>query len=1009
MALRGSVLGAMGSAILLACPSAFALNPSLDVNQYAHNAWTVRDGFFKGNITSIAQTPDGYLWLGTEFGLVRFDGVRAVSWQPPAGDRLPGSYVRSLLAARDGSLWIGTRAGLASWKDGKLTQYPALANQEVDSLLEDRNGTIWAGAYAIPAGELCAIQNGNTHCYGADGSFGRWLPSLYEDSGGNLWTGAETGLWRWKPRPSKLYLKPDTPQALVEGDNGALLIATRAGIRQLVDGKAEVYPLPGIKARFSPNTLLRDRNGGLWIGTPDRGLLHVHQGRTDVFAHSDGLSGDFVFRLFEDREGSIWVATLDGLDRFRDFAVPTISVKQGLSNANVLSVQEARDGSIWLGTASGLNRWKDGQITTYRKGNSGLPDDTVESLFQDNRGRIWVSTPRGVAYFEGGRFVSVTALPAGNVWSIAGDDAGNLWISEDSGLFHLREGSVVERIRWGTLQHKDSALAVFPDPSHRGLWLGFRDGGVAYFRDGQVRTSYTRGDGLGGGAVEGLQLDRDGALWAATEGGLSLVKNGRVATLTSENGLPCDTVHGMVEDNDHSFWLDMACGLVRIARSELDAWVAGSKRKIQASVFDSSDGVRSRAVTTQYSPLVARSADGRLWFVLGDGISVLDPRHLPFNTLPPPVQIEQITADRKLRWQNLSGAAASKMHLPALSRDLVIDYTALSFVAPEKVRFKYKLEGHDTDWIDAGSRRQAFYNDLPPRNYRFRVAASNNSGVWNEAGASMDFSIAPAYYQTSWFLSCCVAAFLALLWGVYRYRLYEARKEFNARLEGRVSERTRVARDLHDTLLQSFQGVLLKFSTMTYLIPERPDVQKQLEGVIDQARVAITEGRDAVQGLRSSTALTNDLARAVGTFGQGLVAEHTEGDCPEFRVLVEGKSRDLHALVRDEVYRIGCETLRNAFRHAQAKRIEVQFRYAPGQFRLCVVDNGKGIDPTVLSAGGRAGHHGLPGLHERAQVAGGKLSVWSQLDSGTEIELTIPAHLAYTKSSRSVSAGKGNG
>ncbi|PWU05969.1 MAG: hypothetical protein C5B51_13305 [Terriglobia bacterium] len=338
------------------------------------------------------------------------------------------------------------------------------------------------------------------------------------------------------------------------------------------------------------------------------------------------------------------------------------------------------------------------------------------------------------------------------------------------------------------------------------------------------------------------------------------------------------------------------------------------------------------------------------------------------------------------------------MRLPALTRELQVDYTALSLVDAEKNQFRYKLEGYDKGWQEAGTRRQAFYTNLGPGNYRIRVMAANNSGVWNEAGASLDFSVAPAYYQTTWFRGCVVLAFFAALWGLHRYRLHQMARVFNARMEARVGERTRVARDLHDTLLQSFQGVLLKFSTVKYLIHSRSDdAEETLDRYIDQARAAITEGRDAVQGLRSSTVVANDLARAVTSFGQGLTADHAGPDCPELRVFVEGKSQDLPPLVRDEVYKIACECLRNAFRHAHAKRIEVQIGYEPRQFRLRLLDNGKGIDPEVLIAGGRAGHHGLPGLHERAELAGGKLSVWSQLNSGTEIELTIPAAIAYPK------------
>src|SRR5271157_1943271 len=758
------------TAILLAwCPCALALNPSLDINQYAHNAWTVPEGFFKGIIFSIAQTPDGYLWLGTEFGLLRFDGVRSVPWEPPAGERLPSSSILSLLAARDGRLWIGTVKGLASWKDGKLTHYPELAAQNIFALplLEDRDGTIWAGGYGIPTGRLCAIQAGSPRCYGKDGAFGSIVGYLYEDSGGNLWVGAATGLWRWKPGSPKLYPMPG-PQpgisGLIEADKRALLIAMRGGIRRLVEGKSEAYPL---SAGEQPSRLLRDRNGGLWIGTLDRGLLRVHQGRTDRFAKSDGLSGDAIYGLFEDREGNVWVATSDGLDRFRDVSVPTISVKQGLSNASVGSVLAARDGSIWLGTRDGLDRWNDGQVTIYRKRSSGLPDDMVGSLFQDDRGRIWVSTYRGAAYFENGRFITVSAVPGGFMHSIAGDSVGNVWISHSvDGLFHLLGGSVLERIPWAKLGTGDHAIALFLDPARGDLWLGFRDGGVTSFKDGQVLASYASADGLGEGAVFGFQLDRDGTLWAATEGGLSRLKNGRVATLTSKNGLPCDTVHWAMEDDAHSFWLYTACGLVRIARPELDAWATDPKRTIQVAVLDTSDGVRSRWDTSGSSPGVAKSPDGKLWFVTGDGVSVIDPRHIPINQLPPPVHIEQVKADGKI--YDLSRG----VRLPALVRDVWIDYTALSFVAPEKVRFRYKLEGQDTGWKEVVNDRQVQYTNLAPRRYRFRVMACNNSGVWNETGDTLDFSVDPAYYQTAWFRAACIAAFLGLLWALYRYRVH---------------------------------------------------------------------------------------------------------------------------------------------------------------------------------------------------------------------------------------------
>jgi ligand-binding sensor domain-containing protein len=309
------------------------LDPALDVSQYAHTAWKVREGFTKGFIYSIAQTPDGYLWLGTEFGLLRFDGIRNVPWQPPPEQHLPSSLIASLLAARDGTLWIGTWKGLASWKDGKLTQYPELYGQVIARLVEDREGMVWAGGLAFPAGRLCAVQNGGIHCYGQDGTLGYGVLGLYEDSKGDLWAGVKDGVWQWKPGPPRFYSVPGEPngiQGLGEDDDGALLIGMRGGIRRLVDGKAELaYPSPGPVRRFQNNSLLRDRNGGLWIGAYGGGLVHLHHGRTDVFSQAAGLSGEFVGTVFEDREGSIWVATSNGLDRFRNFAVATLSVVQG--------------------------------------------------------------------------------------------------------------------------------------------------------------------------------------------------------------------------------------------------------------------------------------------------------------------------------------------------------------------------------------------------------------------------------------------------------------------------------------------------------------------------------------------------------------------------------------------------------------------------------------------------------------------------------------------------------
>src|SRR6266853_2195693 len=673
---RAHTRACMSIAILLACcVCVFALDPSLDVSQYAHTAWKSREGFSKGAIYSIAQTPDGYLWLGTEFGLLRFDGVRAVPWQPPRDQHLPPGTIRSLLAARDGTLWIGAD-GLASWKNGNLTQYPELANQFIFAVIEDREGTIWVGGSGYPAGKLCAIHKGSVHCYGDDGRLGLGVIAVYEDSNGNLWAGVKDGLWRWKPGPPKFYSLPgelDGIQAIGEDVDDALLIGWKGGIYRFVGGKTEVYSVQGSSRHFRANRILRDRNGGLWIGTIDRGVVHIHQQRTDVFLSTDGLSGEDVNALFEDREGNVWISTIEGLDRFRDAAVGTFTVKQGLLKALVGSVLADKDASVWLATYGGLNRWEHGEITIPPTG-SAKRDGTLNrfhpnSLFQDDRGRIWVSTPRELGYLEDGRFNSIKGVPGGNMLSIVQDPAGNLWvINEHVGLFRISPQNDVRQFPWSGLGHMDHASVLAADRRQGGIWLGFFLGGIAYFSDGQVSASYTTAEGLGAGRVSDFQFDDDGTLWVSTEGGLSRLKNNHVATLTSKNGLPCDTVHWAMEEDDRSLWLYTACGLVRIPRSELDAWAADPNRRVQATVFDSSDGVRSHAsFISGYSPRVAKSADGKLWFVTGDGVSVIDPRHLPFNKLPPPVHIEQITADRNA-YDTISDGN-TRLRLPPLVRD----------------------------------------------------------------------------------------------------------------------------------------------------------------------------------------------------------------------------------------------------------------------------------------------------------------------------------------------------
>jgi signal transduction histidine kinase/ligand-binding sensor domain-containing protein len=979
-----------------------------DIGEYAHTAWSAQNGFSLGNIYAIAQTPDGYLWLGSEFGLFRFDGTRSVRWQPPAGQHFANGTVSDLMVSHGGTLWIGTFDGLATWNGRKLVRLRPFDGQHVVTLYEDREGTVWVGTFGSP-GRLCALQGDRVRWCDPKPDFGSGVWTLYEDSAGNVWAGAQTGLWRIRPGPPKIAaaMAPGAiafsgPIGITQSGAGRLLIAIHnGGLMQLAGGKLAPYPV----RIGDSNRLLRDREGGLWIGTIERGLIHIHDGRADTFTQADGLSGNIVLALFEDREGTVWVSTTGGLDRFRELPVSTFSVRQGLSSDATTSVLAGSDGSVWIGTHDGLTRWDDGKAAVYRRA-EGLPDDYVESLFEDHRGELWAFTSRGLARLRRGRFVSVPGLAGEEVNSITGDDADDLWLSGQRYLWRLHDGRVVERVGWSAFGGHQNASDVLADPQRGGLWLGFwLGGGVSYFQDGRVLRTYTAADGLSGGSVTDLRLGRDGALWVTTLEGISRLENGRITTLSRKNGLPCSAAMWTLEDHQRSLWAYTACGLVHIARPELNAWIAHPDHFVSATVLGPQEGVGLRNTSASaYGPRDVIAGDGKIWFLSGNGVQVLDPRHTASNRLPPPVHIEQVIADGKLYWGGLRGNPPGRLRLPPRTRDLEIDYAALSLVAPQENQYRYRLTGRDRGWHDAGNRRLALYTDLPPGKYRFQVIASNNSGVWNERGAAIDFAIAPAFWQTLWFRGTCVAALLALLLLLYWLRARQLALQFNRTLDARVQERTRIARDLHDTLLQSFQGVLLQFGAALRLLTREPQKARTvLEGAVEQASQSIQEARQAVQGLRLSAEESSDLPGSIARLAKELAGERRGAEAPSVRVEVHGAVRPLHPLERDEIFRIAAEALRNAIHHSQGTQVEVELRYHTGEFRLRIRDDGRGVDPALLAGEDAGGHFGLRGMRERAAVAGGKLTLWSAPNAGMEVELIVPASRAYPSARRGMS------
>jgi signal transduction histidine kinase len=601
-----------------------------------------------------------------------------------------------------------------------------------------------------------------------------------------------------------------------------------------------------------------------------------------------------------------------------------------------------------------------------------------------------------LAFFHNGRFTSVPAPHLGPVYAIAGDGRGGVWVSSfDQGVVHVVGGKVVERMSFQEGGGGMGGSGLVPD-SNGGVWIALIRGALVHFRGGHILERLTPRDGLGEGYLVNLQRDSTGALWASTDGGFSRIVDGRIATMTIANGLPCNQGQWIIEDDAASYWLYLRCGLVRIARSDMQAWAANPQRSVQATTFDRTDGVRLSGVNKLERPTVAKSSDGKLWMIYPGMLGLIDPANLPRNAIPPPVHIEQITAD------GTSFEAAPRLRLPPKVRDLRIDYTALSLAAPEKVRFRFRLEGQNADWTDVINERTVHYSNLAPGDYRFHVAAANNNGVWNERGDVLEFSIAPAYYQTNAFRVLCVIVLTGIFCTVWQLRIQQLARQLELTLDARVAERTRIARELHDTLLQSVQGLLLKFQSVLTQLPERPvEAKQRLERALDQATDATTQARDAVQGLRSAAVETNDLVEAIRNIGTELAADSPSMTSIDFDG--SGTPRALKPIVHLEVYRIAVEALRNAFHHAHARRVRVEIRFDERQFRLRVADDGRGIDERVIHREPLDGHFGLHGMRERAEGVGGHLDIWSKLDTGTQLDLSIPAGAAYGAAPRRLS------
>jgi signal transduction histidine kinase/ligand-binding sensor domain-containing protein len=987
---------------VLLCAPAFSLDLDRSVGQFYNTFWSEKDGA-PSQINALAQTTDGYLWIGSQQGLFRFDGVKFEEYNPQPGVELPSHSIYSLMATPDGGLWIAFEPhGIAFLKDGSLTVF-ARPEENPDSpvhcFARDLEGRIWAGT-----------ENGLVLRQGT-----RWIPIghdwnltpemiryLLVDREGTLWV-ATVKIVAYLRRGSKKFELGGPVgtgiTSLAEGKDGRVWFAD--------DGSFEAGPVPtgGHKSNADGpavvenglREVLFDRDGALWITRMESGIVRIRypeklgnrkygprDPELESFGVNHGFSGGYATKLLEDREGNIWVGCSNGLIRFRHNQVVPVSLPQGYEKLTMLA---GEDGKLSIGT---INDKPLLQIRGEGFSAEKVPGE-ISSVLQHKKGDTWWGSRTGIWRQRDASF-EYFPLPS----DVAPDFMYDIMPStKDGGLFvkvgdvafiHFNQG-VWNLNDWpkdvpsaGPFRFGPSAS--YHDPSGR-VWLGYTAGQVCVIDGGQV-TCYSQKDGLDVGRIKAIR-GRGQHIWVGGELGLLFFSEHRFRRVMVAGGKQFGAVSGIIETADGGLWLNEMTGIVRIPPEEIRQFIVDPNHPVTYRRFDFLDGLPGAPQMSFTNSTAVEASDGRLWFATGNGLARIDPAHLAKNVVPPPVVILSI-GNQKGRL-----AISNAVKFGAGTHTVEIDYTALSLSIPERVEFRYMLEGVDAEWQNVGTRRQADYSNLGPGPYRFRVIASNNDGVWNETGASFDFAIAPAYYQTNSFRVTCLAALLAALWGLYRYRLHQIAREFNMRMEERVGERSRVARDLHDTLLQGFQGLMLRLQAVYELLPQG-EAKAELEQTLDRADQVVTESRKAVHDLRLSTVVSNDLERAVRALGDELSSENSA----TFGLVVEGQTQELHPIVRDEFYRIAREALRNAFSHSRAQHIEVEITYAERLLRLRIRDDGKGIAPAILEEG-RDGHYGLPGMRERAAEIGAKLDIWSGIGAGTEIDLSVPGSIAYRK------------
>lgn len=950
-----------------------------------HQTWELREGA-PGTITAITQAPEGYLWVVSPSGLFRFDGVQFERM------RLPDAPIRRPVAAwtfADGSLWVvHDRGALTRVVDGRRTTFtdrdglPVVRGVE---LARDHDGVMWAagdgGVARLVGNRWETVVEARTSLAPTVSAYG-----LLVDRAGAIWTcvDGQVLVRRRRDTPFEPFM-PLAVMQFVQAPDGAVVAVARppepvraigtAGGGQLDASAAGGFTVPGRRAAF-------DASGNLWLATSD-GVTRLRWPTLSAGGHAElermtqagGLTHDSALVVSGDREGNVWIGTAGGLDLFRETAVVNADPLPPMHAARLAG----RGADVWAGgRTTALVRVRDGTLHA-----TGLPAP-VAAINAAADGTVWVWSGerlwRGTATTG---FTAVLGMPGGEpdeAWSLAVDGRGRVWAQ------FLRSGGwILENGGWrrpSVTGLEASAIAIVLDDGQGRVWLSDPDGAVVVRVDGDAVRHYGTPHGLDIGQLTGLVTDGP-RTWLAGRLGIAAIDADRVRPIAGLDEDSVGTIRGIARDPEGALWLNADSGIVRLAADEA-ARAAGQPSAIPAfRVFDYLDGmVGGSAPRPPQSAFAA--PNGELWFVGYDRVFAVDPARLAAASAPPPVRVTTLrTGDRDY-------TAADGLTLPVGSTNVRVAYTGLSLTMPDRVRFRYQLDGVDDGWQEAGGRREAFYTNLAPGTYTFRVIASNNNGVWPETGTATTFVVPPAVHQTLAFRIGVVLALIAAVWAAIRLRVRQVTAAHHGRLEARVAERERIARELHDTLLQGVQGLILRFQAIASRLPAGDPAATAMEDALSRADDVLAEGRLRVRDLRQSTVASPDLADALAQTGKELAAEGDLG----FSLAVEGAPRPLHPIVSDEVFWIVREAITNAVRHGAARRIEAEVAYAGDALRLRCRDDGEGMPAAVL-ADGRAEHFGLRGMKERATRIGARVEVWSRAGAGTEVEVRVPAVVAY--------------